>query len=198
MPLIWNNQLEAYAETAPLPLYDPAIEAYRDTKGLLWDNELEAWREVWPSRPEVLHLYNQGDECTDITGGWRAYPYQLSGWGGALAPTLIKGSSSMDASLSGAYTGAVATVRAIPMDGYSKLYALVSSATQMHTGTSLCTAPVTSGEASETGCTTIATHGETVTDKEICIDISQISGTQHVIFRLVSSCNITIKQVWLE
>ena len=38
----------------------------------MYNHELEAWQKIWPERPETLYLYNQGDECTDITGGWAA------------------------------------------------------------------------------------------------------------------------------
>ena len=72
MPLIWDKQIGAFKETAPPLLYDPAIEAYRDTEGYVHDNALEAWRKVWPTK---LWLYKDGDECTSITGGWRYQPY---------------------------------------------------------------------------------------------------------------------------
>ena len=36
----------------------------------MYNHELEAWQKIWPERPEALYLYNQGNECAGITGGW--------------------------------------------------------------------------------------------------------------------------------
>ena len=76
MPLVWDSQLQAFVETAPPLVYDPVLEAYRETEGLVYNPALEAWQKVWPERPEKLYLYRDGDECTDVTGGW--YPWAES------------------------------------------------------------------------------------------------------------------------
>ncbi len=65
--LIWDSNKQAFEESE-LPLtYNPAIDAWQDTEGYEHNSELDAWEKVWPRK---LYLYNQGDECADITGGW--------------------------------------------------------------------------------------------------------------------------------
>lgn len=187
-----------YAETKPPMCYDPALGAYRDTEGMVYNHALEAWQKVWPEHPKVLYLYKDGDECTDITGGWNGYPYKLTGWGSELAPTLVKGVSDMSASMQQPYAGAVATCGTIQVDRYGKLCAICSGSAQIHSGVTLCLAPVIAESQKEVFECSVAGMGTTVTDKQIIADISQISGSQHVIFRLVANCNVTIKQVWLE
>lgn len=195
MPLIWDKQLKAFVDTAPPLLYDPAIEAYGDTEGYVHDNALEAWRKVWPAR---LYLYHEGGECAGITGGWDAYPYKLTGWGSELAPTLVKGVSDMSASMQSPYAGAVATCATIQIDRFGKLCAICSGSAQIHSGVTLCLAPVISESQREVAVYSVIDMGTTKTDEQIIADISQISGSQHVIFRMVANCNVTIKQVWLE
>ena len=57
-----------YTELEPSQIYDPQLEAYRDTKGLLWDNELEAWRDVWPTKKELIIFENGAFK--NLPGGW--------------------------------------------------------------------------------------------------------------------------------
>lgn len=53
-----------YAEQEPAQIYDPTLEAYRDTTGRLYDHALEAWRDVWPTRVKDAKIY------MDVTLGW--------------------------------------------------------------------------------------------------------------------------------
>lgn len=66
-------------------------------------------------------LYNEGDECIDITGGWYSYDIKLDGWGTGIAPTLTRGSNKMTISINTASNrvGTVATTNKIPWQQYS-------------------------------------------------------------------------------
>ncbi len=118
--------------------------------------------------------------------------------GSELAPTLVKGVSDMSASMQSPYAGAVATCATIQIDRFGKLCAICSGSAQIHSGVTLCLAPVISESQREVAVYSVIDMGTTKTDEQIIADISQISGSQHVIFRMVANCNVTIKQVWLE
>jgi len=57
MPLIWNNQLQAFEESEPPLTYNPAIDAWQDTEGYVHNHELDAWEKVWP---EKYYFYKNG------------------------------------------------------------------------------------------------------------------------------------------
>ena len=66
---IFDSASQAYAEPQSVPnRYDAESSAYVDTTGKAYDPDAAAWEEKWSPK---LYLYNEGDECTDITGGWR-------------------------------------------------------------------------------------------------------------------------------
>ena len=54
-----------YAEQEPAQIYDPAIEAYKDTTGRLYDHALEAWRDVWPEGTRA-YAYGAANETITI------------------------------------------------------------------------------------------------------------------------------------
>ncbi len=57
MPLVWNNRLQAFEESE-LPLtYNPAVDAWQDTEGLVYNHELDAWEKVWP---EIIYFVKNG------------------------------------------------------------------------------------------------------------------------------------------
>lgn len=78
---IWDSAAQAFAEPQNVPKrYDPNPGAYVDTAGKAFDHDAEAWVEKWsPNR--VLYLYKDGDECTDVTGGW-GNDLVISAWNG--------------------------------------------------------------------------------------------------------------------
>lgn len=74
------------------------------------------------------YLYNTGDECTSITGGWSAYAYKQSGASSAVeatAPTVSRGSSSMtvrhNSSWEGYKHGVVLTNNSVDVTNFSTL-----------------------------------------------------------------------------
>ncbi len=72
MPLIWDKQLQAFRESGTPLAYNPGLGAWQETEGCVYNSQLGAWEKVWPGE---LYLYKDGDECTDITGGWKYQPY---------------------------------------------------------------------------------------------------------------------------
>ncbi len=66
-------------------------------------------------------LYDEGDECIDITGGWSEYNRAIDTWGTIVTPTLTKGASSMTASIADTTSkqGLIATANKILWSNYS-------------------------------------------------------------------------------
>ena len=74
----------------------------------------------------ITYLYNKGDECTDLTGGWVATATKPSGSGStAVTPTVKKDTNSITVSLTSGYPnykiGYLATVKSIDLTNYSKI-----------------------------------------------------------------------------
>ena len=76
----------------------------------------------------AVFLYNEGDECTDLTGGWSAYAYKQSGASSSVeetAPTVSRGSSSMtvrhNSSWEGYKHGVVLTNNSVDVTNFSTL-----------------------------------------------------------------------------
>lgn len=89
------------------------------------------WKEIdmegTPKYEQLVNytmLYDYGDECTDVTGGW-----QVKGWRNysnatAKAPTITKGSKQISASIASSSTyvsGVLEVVNKIDMTPYSKI-----------------------------------------------------------------------------
>lgn len=127
MALIIPDAEGIYAEAEPPMCYDPAMEAYKDTEGHMYNHAMEAWKKVWPTRPKALYLYNQGDECTDITGGWvTTYENspQYGTWtGGNSAISKEPASMVLTVSASSNYSsGSIVTANPIDLTNYNTMY----------------------------------------------------------------------------
>jgi hypothetical protein len=86
------------------------------------------WVDWWNGQ-----LYDNGNQYTEVTGGWAAYAYKISTSGSdPTKPTLTVGSNNLKLSFatasSGGYrAGALFTEKAIDVTNYSKLTMTVSS-----------------------------------------------------------------------
>lgn len=85
----------------------PKLEATGDS---------ETWKQVWPKR---LYLYNEGDECIDITGGWVNTSSSNKSYATKKSNSLSVYSNAND----GTYYGALSTYNKIPIVKYKKLCA---------------------------------------------------------------------------
>lgn len=115
---IWDSASQAFVEPQNVPRrYDAESGAFVDTTGKAYDVGAAAWAEKWsPNKP--LYLYNEGDECVDITGGWKLKPYS----GYESYTSVKKNASNMYFYLAYAnYCGSLVTNNKIDVTGYSKL-----------------------------------------------------------------------------
>lgn len=79
-----------------------------------------AWKD-W-----IKYLYNMGDECTDLTGGWVAAAIKPAGSGStAVKPSVTKNTDSITFSLTSGYpnyiVGYLVTEKSIDITNYSKI-----------------------------------------------------------------------------
>ena len=68
---IWDAQSNAFKDAEIPMVWDSQAGAYKDSTGLVYDESKGAWDERWGDNK--VYLYNQGNECTNVTGGWNNY-----------------------------------------------------------------------------------------------------------------------------
>lgn len=143
---------------------------------------------------EIRYLYNAGDECSDITGGWKAYAYRsANSQSTPQAPTVNKYAASMKISMdmgsSTYYGGALFTENSIDMSGYSKLiidiYA-ITGALKFRVASS-----------KENGYSIAAGKSVSATG-ETSIDISSLNSGYIALAIEGASCSVQFRQVRLE
>lgn len=75
------------------------------------------------------YLYNQGNECADVTGGWAGVAADF-GVASGLAPTITKGASAITAEITTMYrSGQLITGKSISFSGYKTLTFVVTGIT---------------------------------------------------------------------
>ena len=129
-----------------------------------------AWKE-W-----ITYLYNNGDECTDLTGGWEATATKPSGSGStATKPTVKKDTNSITVSLTSGYenyrVGYLATAKSIDLTNYSKITINVTNFT--------INGGIEVSNSKESGFTRIA-HTNLSAGKNV-LDVSSLSGSYYVL-----------------
>lgn len=115
---IWDSASQAFVEPQNVPRrYDAENGAFVDTTGKVYDADAAAWAEKW-SQNKQLYLYNEGDECVDITGGWKLKPRS----GCESYTSVQKNATNMYFYLANAnYHGSLVTNNKIDVAGYRKL-----------------------------------------------------------------------------
>lgn len=153
-------------------------------------------------------LYNRGDLCTDITGGWSTSKYSADGWHTSNI-TLSKAAESLNATLSkddDNMCGSFFTTNKVDLTGYSKLCAEVTV-----TASSTSRKPFYFGAysakptSSSRGESVKRISSSTVTNGILEIDINEIEGPHYVVLQTfkLSGWGSTAQssktyKVWLE
>ncbi len=66
---VWNPELQAFQEAKTPEAYDHVGQVYVPSHGAVYDAGGQAWKDTWSPK---LYLYNEGDECVEVTGGWNS------------------------------------------------------------------------------------------------------------------------------
>lgn len=160
------------------------------------------------------HLYKYGDECINLSGGWSAKAWARSSNYKPMTPVVTKGNSSMTVALSGsnsAYTsGAAHMVKDVDMSNHSRLVVKFASITAAGTLNSdnysvlyvlALNRNVQYTNQSAAESTERFTTSRTVTEYEIAVDISALSGVYDVaigISQIIASSSAKVTAVISE
>ena len=130
MKLLRKRRVDkAFVEQTEVPKrYDPSTKTWIDTSGYIYNKNTGLWEEKWNACPiNGIYLYNKGNECTDVTGGWTingVHPgagYVCSN----KSQYLYKNSDNMQIYMHGSWVDAQAsttyTKKAIDLTDYSTL-----------------------------------------------------------------------------
>lgn len=146
----------------------------------------------------TVYLYNAGDECADLTGGWVAKALAKASGGSAAAPTITAGESTLTMTGTVSKGGVVHTVNKIDLTGKSTLR---FSGTLSPAATSGFWATV--GVWSDFGSTYQANlaaylDATSETTGEQAIDVSSLSGEYYIGVALYGSSTAEMSAMSIE
>lgn len=170
--------------------------------------------DVWPTK---LWLYQDGDECSKVTGGWTAYPYRFGANSAtnniAKTPTVTKTAQSIKLfEPSGYYRGSLFTEQPINMTNYNTLKVHIVSAVAKkvpehnafeYLARALICIPLEKKDSyNEKENTNIVQANDiTIRDKMVELDISRINEKRYIVFTFMtvaSDMTIEFDKAWLE
>ena len=142
-----------------------------------------------------LYLYHSGDECADVTGGWKSMRYasdKTSSIG-----TLTRGSAYIKLSVNGQDIRAYTAYR-IDLTDYNSLHVNVSSVYESVNWR--YSVEISSSLGTTVSSTTNVASANVYGAGEYVIDVSSISGSYYICVCLwaVNSQYMTFDKVWLE
>ena len=204
---IYDSTIGAFKDAETPKIWDEQAQAWKDSVGLVWNESAQAWEERWPAIKSPLYLYNEGDECTDATGGWNGKGMSSSQWTGGIStiPTITKNTDNIYATLSSNQLGIVRCLKLIPLSSYSKLCAMVSGYTGTYSSIALqlyntLTPGYIENNVAEIpiGSKASSSITETIPKCTITLDISDVTDDCMIAFRLISVTQLNVYKVWLE
>ena len=161
----------------------------------------------WKDWITYVYLYNSGDECVDITGGWttKAIKWDSASESTAKAPTLSKNETNMVMGQSGSkYCGFVHTVNKINISGckticFKGIMYNDSGGTNAIYFARFVLLSKFGTYAGENHVARVNNNLSTET-QTYCIDLSGVTETEvYVAFQLYDKAShITVEKVWLE
>ena len=140
-----------------------------------------------------LYLYNAGDQCTSVTGGWGTSGYSYSG---RTVSAGILESDKMSLVGSSTYAVMLGTANAIDVTDYSTLYVEgepTGTINNVSINAAVCTSKVASTKAAE------ISFGGDLSRSVKSVDISGITGNVYITVyaQFSDSCNGNIYKAWL-
>ncbi len=199
---IYDNEPQAFKDAETPLVHDGELQAWKQSTGLVWNEGLRCWEERWSP---ILWLYNEGDECADVTGGWiDAYNYATD----YPNRSVIKNGDGMEFKPAAGKDYPLAiTAKKIPFDRYGHL--CVKASYSGGNGVNGYFAINTSREAVEKFADiegNVGNHGahRGSFDEIKRVDISGVTEPLHLFvgvyagIPLKSGTNGRVRQVWLE
>lgn len=115
--MIWDSTSQAFKDATSIKRYDQQNDAWTDcTSAQVQENG------VWVEKLQkpITYLYKDGDECTDITGGWNLK--YLPSYASTSYATLTKNTDTLKFWVGNAnYYASVVSYKVVDVTNYSKI-----------------------------------------------------------------------------
>ena len=154
--------------------------------GGAWDN-VDAWVYTGGKWVQfsytIVYLYNKGDLCTDITGGWKATAWAFSSKEGGKAPTVNYKDTYVNLSINGGghnYSGIFEPINKIDLTGVKTILFKLNSVSSTSTQYTLVTCGVFNRSQPQFEGISRVNIELNKTDVSTPVDVSNLSGVQNV------------------
>lgn len=137
----------------------------------------------------IVYLYNKGDTCDAVSGGWEAAAWYINSGATGSAPGLTKGDSSLTVRYTGK-EGLLDTRASVNLDKIRKVCAVISGNASTNSYLAVSTG------SGERGFPTNQKASESLSNGTVELDVSALSGNYFVGFRVRGS--FTVEAVWLS
>lgn len=159
--------------------------------------------------PDRQHLYNQGDECTTLTGGWQARAQPRTAPGSAqfstgVSPVLEKTENMLTVTYQAPDTsaGTVETARNIDLTGYKRIGIRLSLQPGKNSLVYLGVLPRFTSyfEAQLVSVKLLGGSGQSYDDATVYMDVAAIMGAYNIALNMhaVDTTTLSIYEMWLE
>lgn len=138
----------------------------------------------------IVYLYNKGDTCDAVSGGWEAAAWRINSGAPGSVPNLTYGDSSLSVSWTNGREGLVNTRASVNLDKIRKICAVISGNTSSISYLAVAT------KAGETGFPQNQKASKNLFNGTVELDVSALSGKYFVGFRVRG--NFTVEAVWLS
>lgn len=130
---IYDSSAGAFKDAPTPQIYDASVQAYKDSTGLVYDTSKGAWDERWSADMEGV-LYNKGNECKKLTGGWDSLMFIPDYGSSAYGDISEKREKSLYIRSGSGKSIGFFTHKAIDLTGYSKICVNVTDVCKSHKG----------------------------------------------------------------
>lgn len=138
----------------------------------------------------VVYLYNKGDTCDAVSGGWEAAAWHINSGAPGSVPNLTYGDSSLSVSWTYGKEGLVNTRDSVNLDKIRKICAVISGNTSTNSYLAVSTG------SGERGFPPNQKASKSLFNGTVELDVSALSGNYFVGFRVRG--NFTVEAVWLS
>ena len=138
----------------------------------------------------IVYLYNKGDTCDAVSGGWEAAAWYINSGATGSVPGLTYGDSSLAVSYTNGREGLVNTRASVNLDKIRKVCAVISGNVSNISYLAVAT------KAGATGFPQNQKASKNLFNGTVELDVSALSGNYFVGFRVRG--NFRVEAVWLS
>ena len=138
----------------------------------------------------IVYLYNKGDTCDAVSGGWEAAAWYINSGATGSVPKLTKVDNGLSVSPTYGKEGLLETRASVNLDKIRKVCAVISGNTSANSYLAVSTG------SGERGFPPNAKAAKNLFNGTVELDVSALSGKYFVGFRVRG--NFTVEAVWLS